>query len=100
MTLLVKIHKRNNQTIVAVCDSDLIGQLFEEGDRQLDLRSDFYKGEERERVEIGDIIRNADVINLVGERAVKLAVDEELIDPGQIIRVANIPHAQVILLHN
>ena len=46
--MIVKIHKRDDRTILAVCDSDLIGRTFTEGERQLDLSSDFYKGEERD----------------------------------------------------
>ena len=30
--MIVKIHKKDDKTIVAVCDSDLIGQKFEEGE--------------------------------------------------------------------
>lgn len=98
--MIVKIHKRKEKTIVAVCDSNLIGKKFEEGDRQLDLASDFYAGEEREYKEVGDIIRNADIINLVGENAVKIGLQEELITKDHILVIDGIPHAQAVVMHD
>lgn len=95
--MIVKIHKREDRTVVAVCDSDLVGRKFEEGDKQLDLTSDFYKGEERDDKEVGDIIRNADILNLVGENSVKLGLQEEVITKDHIITIAGIPHAQAII---
>ncbi len=98
--MLVKIHKREGRTIVAVCDADLIGRKFAEGDRQLDLASDFYKGEEREEKEVGDLIRNADIVNLVGPEAVKIGLQEEVITQDHVITIAGIPHAQAIITHD
>lgn len=94
--MIVKVHKREGRTVVAVCDSDLIGKKFEEGDRQLDLTSDFYAGEERDEKEVGDLIRNADIVNLVGEEAVRLGLEEEVITQDQIIKIDGVPHAQSV----
>lgn len=97
--MILKIHKKMNKTVVAVCDTDLLGKKFEEGDLQLDLTSDFYKGEEMDEKEAGDLIRNADAVNLVGEESVKLGLNEGIIDEEHIIKIANIPHAQAVIVH-
>jgi hypothetical protein len=98
--VLVKLHKKEGRILVAVCDSNLIGKRFEEGKLQLDLTSDFYAGEEKSDTEAGDIIRNADHVNLVGEKAVALAVEEGIIDESQVQRVQGIPHAQAAIVHS
>ncbi|MBW2986472.1 DUF424 family protein [Candidatus Woesearchaeota archaeon] len=95
--MIVKVHKRNGKTLVAVCDTDLIGKKFEEGELQLDLTSDFYAGEELDEKAAGDLIRNAYMINLVGENAVKLGMDEGIIEKDHIIKIAGIPHAQAVI---
>lgn len=100
MAMIVKIHKREARTVVAVCDAGLVGQKFEENGRQLDLASDFYKGEERDEKEIGDLIRNADIVNLVGREAVKLGLQEEVITQDHVITIAGIPHAQAVVVHD
>lgn len=96
--MLVKIHKKENRTIIAVCDKDLIGKLLEENGKQLDLRGEFYKGEELTTEEIGDLVRNADGVNLVGQEAVNLGLQEGVIEKENIITVKGIPHAQAILI--
>jgi len=98
MSMLVKIHKKEHRTIVAVCDKNLIGQLLEENGKQLDLRVDFYKGEEKDAKAIGDIIRNADGVNLVGEEAVNLGLQEEVIEKEHILKIKGVPHAQAVLM--
>jgi len=98
--MIVKIHKREDRAIAAVCDSELVGQKYVDGDRQLDLTGDFYKGEERTDQEVGDIIRNADIINLVGKNAVKLGIQEEVITQDHVIVIAGIPHAQAVITHD
>lgn len=97
--MIVKIHKRDDRTVVAVCDNSLLGQKFEEGDKQLDLTGDFYKGDVLSSKEAGDLVRNADIVNLVGEEAVKLGLEEGVIEESQIVRVKGIPHAQAVVVH-
>jgi hypothetical protein len=98
MAMLVKVHRREGRTLVAVCDSELAGQKFEEDDRQLDLTGDFFKGDQLPPDEIGDLIRNADIVNLVGKEAVALGLDEGVVDSGAVIVIAGIPAAQAVLL--
>jgi len=96
--MILKMHKREGKLLVAVCDSELLGQKFEEGDKQLDLTSDFYKGEEKDELTVGDTIRNADTLNLVGEKAVKLGIDEGMIDESHVKKISGVPYAQAVIL--
>lgn len=96
--LLVKEHTNQlGQTIVAVCDKAILGQKFEEGNRQLDLTTDFYAGKEMPEQDIADLMRNAYIVNMVGEEAIKLGLKEEIISPDHIIEIAGIPHAEAVL---
>ena len=46
--MIVKIHKMpDGRSVIAVCDSNLLGKKFEEKNLQLDLTADFYKGSEK-----------------------------------------------------
>ncbi len=95
--MLVKIHKTpEGQIIAAVCDKDLIGKKFSEGKIQLDLTTDFYKGEKMNEEDIGDLLRNAYIVNLVGEKSVALGIKENIIEEKHIIRIDNIPHAEAV----
>ena len=42
-----KVHRtKDGRLILALCDSELLGKVFVEGDVKLDLTTDFYQGEE------------------------------------------------------
>jgi len=98
MSLIVTIHKRDARTIIAVCDKELLGKTFTQGNKQLDLSSEFYKGEEKTTEETGDLIRNADGVNLVGKDSVKLGIQEGVIDEENIVKIDGIPSAQATLI--
>jgi hypothetical protein len=97
--MILKLHKKGEKVAAAVCDSELLGKKFDEGKLQLDLASDFFKGEEKDDLTIGDTIRNADSVNLVGEKAVKLGIDEGIIDAEHVKKIAGIPYAQAANVH-
>ena len=97
--MIVKIHKKNDETIVAVCDESLLGQKFEENQKQIDLTSDFYHGEKRDTKETGDLIRNADGVNLVGKESIQLGIDEGIIEETQVFTIQGIPYAQAVIIH-
>ncbi len=94
----VKVHKTPNATIVTVVDEELMGKEFREGEVVLKIDEYFFKGE---RVEEDIALRRmegADVIYVIGERAVRLAQEAGLIHPMAVKRVKGIPHAQTILI--
>lgn len=91
---MVKVHEQQGKVLVAVCDSELLGKTFSEDDQQIDLTSNFYKGEEKSEEEIGDLLRNADAVNLVGTKSINIGIREGIIDEEHIARIENIPHAQ------
>lgn len=98
--MIVKVHKHEGRTIVAVCDDELIGKKFEEGGKQLDLASAFYRGDQyTDKQLVGDMIRNADIVNLVGTMSVSLGLEEGIINKEKIIHINGIPHAQAVIEH-
>lgn len=96
--MIIKVHKKGEKIVAAVCDSELFGKKFEEGRLQLDLASDFYKGDEEDGTTVGDMIRNADHINLVGEKSVNLGIQEGVVDKSHIKKIAGIPYAQAVIV--
>lgn len=97
--MIVKVHKTDGRIIVAVCDDELAGCRFEDGEKQLDLTVDFFKGEKLDVEQAGDLLRNADVVNLVGKKSTELALEEGVIDKNNIVVIAGIPTAQAVVLH-
>ncbi len=90
-----KLHKRNNSTVLAVCDHEILGQTFREGNLKLEVKAEFYH-EKISGPEISKLFKEADIINLAGKRIVGFAVQERWVDKNKIISIAGVPHAQII----
>jgi hypothetical protein len=96
--MIIKVHKtQDGRKVIAICDSNLIGKKFEEKNLQLDLTSNFYKGEEKSEEEIIESIKGSYIINLVGKNSINLGIKLDIINKNNIIKIKNIPHAQAIL---
>ena len=95
--MIVKIHKTHEgRIILAVCDSDLIGKKFEEGDLQLDLSGGFYKGEEMSEERILSLFKVVNIVNLVGKNAVELGKKAGIVE--KVITIDGIPHAEALIV--
>lgn len=97
--MIVKKHiSHEGKVIVAICDSDLLGKKFEENDLQLDLRANFYKGEEVSGKELLSIVKDAHILNIVGEKSIEFALKNNLIKKEKILRIKDVPYAQVLIV--
>ncbi len=98
--MLVKIHK-SYRTLVAICDSEIIGKKFEEGIMQIDLTGEFFKGDKKSESEVLEIIRDSVMedatFNIVGEKACSLALKTGIIEKKGIKRISGVPVALVLL---
>ncbi len=96
--MYMKKYETEGQIIVAVCDKNILGKKFKEGELVLKLDDCFYKGDEVCTEEVIDALSSATIANIVGEKAIACAVDCGCIDPDTIIFIQGIPHAQMVLI--
>lgn len=92
--IYVKLHKTKENELVAVCDEDLIGKKFEEGELCLNISNKFYKGELMDETSAEKILMDADNINFVGENAVNLGLKLGLISKEHVLVISGVKHAQ------
>ena len=93
--IYIKIHKSNNQEILAVCDKELLGKIFKDKDICLKVTESFYKGKLVKEDKAIALMKNTNNINIVGEKSIDLAIKSNLISEDNIIRIKKIPHAQI-----
>jgi hypothetical protein len=84
--------------LVAVCDSGLIGETFEDGEVSLTVTEEFYGGEEVDAETVVSALAAADVANIVGTEAVDVAVEHGLVDEAQVLDGGGTRHAQLLRL--
>lgn len=88
-----KLYKRH-EIVLAIADEELMDREFEDGDSILKV-GHFYKGELIDEGEIPNLLKQATVINAVGDRSVGTLVAEGLVKTP--MTVSGIPHVQVLL---
>jgi hypothetical protein len=98
--MLVNIIK-SYRDIVAVCDKELLGKRFEEGQFQLDVKESFFGGEEISVEELiylmQDMSKEDATFNLVGEKTIDTAIKAGIISSDGVAEIAGIPFALVLL---
>ena len=92
---------KSYRNIVAICDSDLLGQKFEEEKFQLDIKENFFKGEEIKEEKVIKIMRDMALedatFNIVGEKSTNTAIKAGIITKESIGIIKNIPFALVLM---
>ena len=92
----VKIYKQGNELLIGACDEKLIGKKFTDGKFQIDVTKEFYDGKRVDPRTLKEFLKDATIANLVGKETVKCAIDIGLVDPGCVIKIKGVPHAQMV----
>ena len=87
---------RVSKETLAACDKDLIGEKFEEAEKTLHVKEEYYKEKLINEEELISLLKEKTSINLVGRESIALARSQGLAD--NIIRVQGTPHAIIIKL--
>ena len=91
----IKIYNQQGEILVAACDEEILGKKFEEGELQIEVHTQFYDGFRVDKKGLLNQLGNSTIANLVGEMAVKCALDAGLVTEDCIIRIQGIPHVQI-----
>jgi len=82
--------------LVAVCDADILGETFGNGQVSLTVTEEFYGGERADEAAVVASLRGAQVANIVGDRAVEVGVEAGVVDADAVLAVGETRHAQVV----
>jgi hypothetical protein len=96
--LLLNERETAKGRLVSVCDADVLGESFENGEVSLTVQPEFYDGPTAEPQAVLDSLVDCDVANLVGSRAVGLAIDQGLVDEDNVLEFDGTRHAQLLWL--
>ena len=94
--IFVKEHIHNERQLLSLCDGNLIGKIFEEDEKVLNVSKSFYQGEPMFENDILKLIKDNTLINIVGEESINFALKHNLIKKDGIIKIKNIPHALLL----
>ncbi len=97
-TLLLNERETPKGRLVSVCDADVLGEEFENGDVSLTVDPAFYDGDPADENAVVRSLANCSVANLVGTNAVDLAVEHGFVDEENVLDLDGTRHAQLLWL--
>lgn len=84
--------------LVSVCDPEVLGETFENGEIDFEVNEEFYDGESADEEEVVASLARARVANIVGSDAVALAVEHGFVDEESVLDLGETRHAQLLRL--
>jgi len=96
LTAYMKLRKIGNTVLLAICDTDILGKTLCEGKIVFHVKEEFYKGSKVTIEEAVGMIENSTIVNMVGKKIVKKAIEEGYVHPEAVLNIEGIPHAQIV----
>jgi len=94
--LLLTERKTEEGLLVSVCDADVLGETFEEGELSLAVTEEFYGGDPASAEAVAASLARCDTANLVGSTAVEVAIDRGFVDEANVLDIDGTRHAQLL----
>ena len=94
--MFLKVHHLpGSGDVVAVCDRELLNTTISHEKFRLTVHDSFYGTTPASEEEVRSALEKAGNINLIGERAVNVAISMGLITRPECVMIGKIPHAQI-----
>lgn len=91
----LKIHICGEKSVASVCDSEIIGKVFEECGRLLDIDADFFGGKKADIGEIISAVKSADSANIAGNRIISELLNAQVITPSGVKEISGMKFAMI-----
>ena len=92
----MNVQEIKKETVVAICDAELMGTTLKEGRFKLEVSKKFYGEKLASLKECIEVLKNTINANLVGNKIVSQAVKMGLIHKDSILYIDKVPHALII----
>ncbi len=94
--MFLKIHHfPGSADVVAVCDRELINTTITDKNVTVTVHDSFYGTDPASEEEVRAALKKAGNINIMGERAVNVAISLNLVTRSECIMIGKVPHAQI-----
>lgn len=96
MEVYVKIRRWGGQVLLAACDADVLGRTLQDSNIVFEVKEEFYKGFKTNLEEAVNLIEKSTIVNLVGSKIVKKAIERGYVHPEAVIEISGVLHAQIV----
>ncbi|ABP94834.1 MULTISPECIES: DUF424 domain-containing protein [Metallosphaera] len=95
MRVILKIIRGEGHVFVNICEKEYLGREFRESKAVLNVNNEFYGGEEVDINYALDLVDEATVVSIVGERAIGEAIKRGLVHKDAVLTVSGVKFAQI-----
>ncbi len=94
--LYLKTYRQGAEVLIAVCDCEILGRRFAEGDLRLEVSCDFFGREKASASEVEAALARATMANFVGCRAVEHAISLGYVEKENVLSIDGVLCAQMV----
>ncbi len=94
----IRVVRVKGETLVAICDENILGKKFSEGELKIWVNPAFYGKKLVSAKEAIETLSSASIGNIVGKNIVRHAILAGLILAENVIEIEGVPHAQILCL--
>ncbi|QZA89680.1 DUF424 domain-containing protein [Salinarchaeum sp. IM2453] len=94
--MIVQERETPEGLLVSVCDQDILGETFVDGDVSITVTEEFYGGEKKSEEAVINSLQRATVANIVGTKSVNLAIENDIIEETNVLEIDETLHAQLL----
>jgi len=78
-------------TMLNICDVDLVGKKISEKNLQVDISKNFYGEKIVEKIEAENLLKNSSVINMIGKETISLSMNLGIGSEKGIKKISGVP---------
>jgi len=98
--VILNVIKRDNYTLVNICERETLGKTFEENNLRLVVNEEFFGGQEVGLEYAFSLINSATAVSIVGNKVVEEAIKRGFVAKEGVIEVKGIKFAQIYNLES
>ena len=93
-----KSYQKGNDKLLAIADASIVGKEFSEKELQINVSDDFYHGKECNEKEVIELIKEATIVNAVGNEIISLMISKKIAAKENILYIGKVAHAQIFTI--
>ena len=94
--IATRFYERGGEVLLAACDEELLGKTFRSDGMKLTVSENFYFRDKMTEDEFKNVLDQAAILNLVGNRTVTIAIEKGFVSEKSVLKIEGIEHAQVV----
>ena len=91
MMFAVRVIDYNGNSMLNMCDSELLGTTINDGRMAMKITRTYYGNREVDETEARGLLRDSTIINMVGERTVSMAVSMGIGTQNGVRTISGVP---------